>query len=113
MKDDLAFKENEMHKSEHTASGLAGGRLHGLRLLTLSLYKRDDLSTWSPLHTENRENGQKNNSGKTQGIWKFCQNTGNFAKINNREFTGKDAGYHYHFMSHEIIEILGENLFFL
>ena len=25
MKDDLAFKETEMHKSEHTASGLAGG----------------------------------------------------------------------------------------
>jgi hypothetical protein len=25
MKDDLAFKENEMKKSENTASGLAGG----------------------------------------------------------------------------------------
>ena len=28
-----------------------------------------------PLHRENRENGQNNSlSGKTQGIWKFCQN---------------------------------------
>ena len=83
MKDDLAFKENEMHKSEHTASGLAGGRLHGLILLTFNLYKRDDFNTWSPLRKENRENGQNNSlSGKTQGIWKFCQNTGNFAKQN-------------------------------
>ena len=30
---------------------------------------------------ENRENGPKNSlSGKTQGIWKFCQKTGNFVK---------------------------------
>ena len=30
-----------------------------------------------PRHRENRENGQKNSlSGKTQGIWKFCRNTG-------------------------------------
>ena len=30
-----------------------------------------------PRHRENRENGPKNSlSGKTQGIWKFCQNTG-------------------------------------
>ena len=28
-----------------------------------------------PLHRENRENDKKK-SGKTQGIWKFCQNTG-------------------------------------
>ena len=28
-----------------------------------------------PLHRENRE---KKLSGKTQGIWKFCQNTGNW-----------------------------------
>ena len=28
-------------------------------------------------HRENRENGKKKSlSGKTQGIWKFCQNTG-------------------------------------
>ena len=27
MKDDLTFKQNEMEKSEATASGLAGGRL--------------------------------------------------------------------------------------
>ena len=33
-------------------------------------------STGYPLHRENRENGQKKSlSGKTQGIWKFCQNT--------------------------------------
>ena len=31
-----------------------------------------------PRHRENRENGQKKSlSGKTQGIWKYCQNTGN------------------------------------
>ena len=36
-------------------------------------------STGYPRHRENRENGQKKSlSGKTQGIWKFCQNTGNF-----------------------------------
>ena len=30
-----------------------------------------------PLHRENRENSQKKSlSGKTQGIWKCCQNTG-------------------------------------
>ena len=34
--------------------------------------------TGYPLHRENRENGQKKSlSGETQGIWKFCQNTGN------------------------------------
>ena len=41
-----------------------------------------DLSTLDthfqgPRHRENRENGEMNSlSGKTQGIWKFCQNTG-------------------------------------
>ena len=40
-------------------------------------------SSWDmagyPLHRENRENGPTISlSGKTQGIWKFCQNTGNF-----------------------------------
>ena len=35
-----------------------------------------------PLHRENRENGpNKSLSGKTQGIWKFCQNTGNFGLL--------------------------------
>ena len=30
-----------------------------------------------PRHRENRENNKKKSlSGKTQGIWKFCQNTG-------------------------------------
>ena len=33
--------------------------------------------TGYPRHRENRENGQKKSlSGKTQGIWKFCPNTG-------------------------------------
>ena len=39
------------------------------------------VTTGYPRHRENRENGHKNSlSGKTQGIWKFCQNTGNFVK---------------------------------
>ena len=30
-----------------------------------------------PLHRENRENDPKNSqSGKTQGIWKYCKNIG-------------------------------------
>ena len=41
------------------------------------------LFTGYPLHRVNRENGQKKSlSGKTQGIWKFCQNTGNFVSSN-------------------------------
>ena len=42
-----------------------------------------------PRHRGNRENGQKKSlSGKTQGIWKFCQNTGKtqgilFAQVEN------------------------------
>ena len=33
--------------------------------------------TGYPRHRENRENDQKKSlSGKTQGIWKCCQNTG-------------------------------------
>ena len=32
----------------------------------------------SPLHRDKRENGHNRSlSGKTQGIWKFCQNTSN------------------------------------
>ena len=35
-----------------------------------------------PRHRENRENDQKNSlSGKTQGIWKVCQNTGKTQEI--------------------------------
>ena len=35
-----------------------------------------------PRHRENRENGRKNSlSGKTQGVWKFCQNTGKIQGI--------------------------------
>ena len=44
-----------------------------------------------PRHRENRENGQKKSlSGKTQGIWKFCQNTGKTQGIvsKHRENTG-------------------------
>ena len=37
------------------------------------------LNAGSPQHRENRENGQIHSlSGKTQEIWKFCQNTGKF-----------------------------------
>ena len=42
-------------------------------------------------HRENRENGQKKSlSGKTQGIWQFCQNTGKTQRISSehRENTG-------------------------
>ena len=35
------------------------------------------VKAWYPRHRENRENGQENSlSGKTQGIWIFCQKTG-------------------------------------
>ena len=36
----------------------------------------DEYFSGYPLHRENRENGPPK-KGKTQGIWKFCQNTGN------------------------------------
>ena len=40
-----------------------------------------------PRHRENRENGNKKSlSGKTQGIGKFCQNTGNFVKTQGISF---------------------------
>ena len=40
------------------------------------------LKSGYPRHRENRENGQnKSLSGKTQGIWKFCQNTGKIQGI--------------------------------
>ena len=46
-----------------------------------------NLYTGYPRHRENRDNGQKNSlSGKTQGIWKFCQNTGNFVKTQGTFF---------------------------
>ena len=53
-----------------TVSGIDKHKLSRRSLLNvLSL-------TGYPLHRENRENGQKYSlSGKTQGIWKFCQNT--------------------------------------
>ena len=38
--------------------------------------------TGNPLHRENRGNGQKKSmSRKTQGIWKFCQNTENTGNL--------------------------------
>ena len=44
------------------------------------------IDTGYPLHRENRENSQKYSlSGKTQGIWKFCKNTGNLV-CSSREF---------------------------
>ena len=33
----------------------------------------------TPLHRENRENWGEKLSRKTQGIWKFCQNTGTWS----------------------------------
>ena len=33
------------------------------------------------VHRENREKGKKNLSGKTWGIWKFCQHTGKIQRI--------------------------------
>ena len=52
------------------------------------------LLSWYPLHRENRENGQKNSlSGKTQGIWKFCQNTGNFVCSSCKFPDSKSKGY--------------------
>ena len=48
----------------------------------------------SPLHREKRENGQKNSlSAKTQGIWKFCQMTGNFVCPSCKFPDSKDSGY--------------------
>ena len=42
------------------------------------IFYRFEFNTGYPLHRENRENGKKKSlSGKTHGIWKFCQNTGN------------------------------------
>ena len=48
-----------------------------IRVGTAGATEQKHLSGY-PLHSENRENCQKNSlSGKTQGIWKFCQNKGN------------------------------------
>ena len=50
-------------------------------------------NTGYPLHRENRENGKINSlSGKTRGIWKFCQNTGNFVCSSSKFLDSKDAG---------------------
>ena len=48
-----------------------------------NLESRESHQTGSALHREIRESVHKNAlSGKTQGIWKFCQNTGNlFAQV--------------------------------
>ena len=48
----------------------------------------------SPRHRENRENGPKKTmSGKTQGILKFCQNTGNLVCASCKFPDSKDKGY--------------------
>ena len=47
-----------------------------------------------PRHRENRENGKKKSlSGKTQGNWKFCQNTGNLVCSNWKFPDSKDERY--------------------
>ena len=57
----------------------AQGPPHGPVCATRAGYPLRATRAGYPLHRENRENGKKNSlSGKTQGIWKFCQNTGNF-----------------------------------
>ena len=46
------------------------------------------------LHRENRDNYPKNSlSGKTHGISKFCQNTGNFVCSSRKFPDSKDTGY--------------------
>ena len=57
------------------------------------------------LHRENRENDQKKSlSGKTQGIWKFCQNTGNLV-CSSCKFPDSNGKRYF--------EIFGKNLQFL
>ena len=47
-----------------------------------------------PRHRENRENDPKYSlSGKTQGIWKFCQNTGNLVCSSCKLHDSKGKGY--------------------
>ena len=67
-------------ESEHLASTLALYHLcKGQVRLLPNQADHKGLITGYPRHRENRENGKKKSlSGKTQGIWKFCQNTGNF-----------------------------------
>ena len=38
MKEDLAFKEGEMKKSEYTALGLASGKSHTIRIIVTAQY---------------------------------------------------------------------------
>ena len=50
--------------------------------------------TGYPWHMENRKNGQKDSlSGKTQGILKYCQNTGNFVCSSCKFTDAKCKGY--------------------
>ena len=71
--------------------------LYDLIKVVINVY--DDLVQPNPLtryprHRENRENGQKNSlSGKTQGIGKFCQNTGNFVCSSCKFPDSKGKGY--------------------
>ena len=63
------------------------------------LFKKSRGQCWNsctgyPRHRENRENGQKKSlSGKTQGIWKFCQNSGNFVCSSCKLPDSKGKGY--------------------
>ena len=51
--------------------------------------------TGSPLHRENREKNKKESlSGKTQGIWRFWQNTGNSVSSSCKFPDSKGKGYH-------------------
>ena len=53
----------------------------------------DSLHLGYPLHRENSP--KKSLSGKTQGIWKFCQNTGNlvFSSCKFPDYKGKRYFY--------------------
>ena len=71
----------------------ARGEGHRLRETTRLATKLVNQSGF-PLHRENKENGLKTIlSGKTQGIWKSCQNTGYFVYSSHEFADSKDQGY--------------------
>ena len=68
-----------------------------------------------PRHRENRENDQNNSlSGKTQGIWIFCQNTGNLVCSSCKFPDSKGKRYfnicreNFHFFSRSWIGLPGQ-----
>ena len=66
----------------------------GLVLTRNNLQIVFSISPGYPRHRENRENGQKHSlSGRTQGIWKFCQNTGNFVCSTCKFHDSNGKGY--------------------